>query len=323
MNPIVYAFILVFGVAFLILPVAVPVFKSSADMSIFNTNWNGLSGFAKLVSEKREVVPIFYPYNNAKIGELKGVLLIISPGIEFSLLEAEEVKKFLENGGTVFIADDSGTANTLLEKLGIKARFSKERLKDIFYSKNEKFPVVLKTEGELNFRNLTLNAPSAILGVRGEILTSKASILKDMGEYTVFAELKYGNGKIILFSDPSALMNEMLNENREFAINLIEVLGDGTFYFDEAHRPDLNLYHTGTIYIHRELEKSSAFALILITAIFAIAVESGLMNKFPRIKFGKKKTAINDLPEWVDREKLKEMLERMGIEYGEIDKRSR
>ncbi|MEM2726764.1 MAG: DUF4350 domain-containing protein [Archaeoglobaceae archaeon] len=329
MNPVVYAFLILFGVAFLVLPLAVPVIKSSADLSIFNTNWNGLSGFAKLVAEKREILPILYPYNNAKVSELGGVLIVVNPTIEFSSSEAEEVKKFLEKGGTVFIADDFGTANSLLEKIGLKVRFSREVLRDIFYDKNENFTVVVRIEGELSkgVDNLKLNVPSAIIGAQGEILTSRASVVRDMRSYPILSELKYGNGRVVLFSDPSALMNDMLQENKQFALNLIEYLGNGTFYFDEAHRADLNPYSTATVYIHRELDRNSAFVLILTIATFAVFVESGIfgvilpnMSNLKRIfKFNRGDEVFKDLPEWVDTEKLKKMLERMGVEYGRVE----
>lgn len=332
MNSVVYAFLIIFGVAFLVLPLAVPVIKSSADLSIFNTNWNGFSGFAKLVAEKREVLPILYPYSNAKVSELKGVLVIVYPTIDFSSTEAEEVKKFLERGGTIFIADDFGTANTLLEKIGLKARFSRDVLRDIFYDKNEKFTIVVRIDGELSkgVDNLKLNVPSAILGTQGEIMTSKASVIRDMRSYPILSELKYGNGRVILFSDPSALMNEMLKENEQFALNLIEYLGTGTFYFDEAHRADINPYSTATVYIHRELDRNSAFVLILTIATFAVFVESGTSRKIlgvvknlSGIFFNKKDELFKDLPEWVDTEKLKKMLERMGVEYGRVEERDK
>jgi len=297
----------------LLFPIAVPVFKSSSDLSIFNTNWNGLSEFAKLVAEKREVRPIFYPYNIAEVGELRGVILIFASEIDFSQAEAEELKKFLENGGTVFIADDFGKVNSLLEKLGVRARFSDKAVKDIFYSKNEKFPVVVKIPPELskNASSLKLNVPSVILAAEGEILTSKAAYLGRMGEYAIMAEIKYGNGRIVLFSDPSAFMNEMIKENKNFSINLIDYLGTGTFYFDEAHRSEFNPYLIATVYIHRELDKSMAFQIILAVAVFAILMESGIFKKI-KIKLPKRKENIfDDLPEWVDRRKLEIMLEEI------------
>jgi hypothetical protein len=328
MRVILYAFIIVFGVTFFTLPLAVPVIKSSAELSIFNTNWDGLSGFAKLCIERREVVPILYSYNAVNLGEKRGVLLIVAPSIDFSQTEAEEVERFLEVGGTVFIADDSGVANSLLEKLGVKARIY-GKVRDIFYEKNENFPITVRISPELSMGvdRLKLNAPAAISGVDGEISTSKASVVREMRSYTILAEMKHANGKIIIFSDPSALMNDMLGENKQFAINLIDLLGEGTFYFDEAHRADFNPYSAATIYIQRDLTKENALSIVLATAIFAIVIEAGVYKpvfRFLRLKFWRKdlKSLIKDLPEWVDVEKLGEMLRRMGY-AGEVEGRDK
>ena len=313
MNPLVYVIIVAIGISMLMFPVAVPVFKSSSDLSIFNTDWNGLSEFAKLAAQKREIRPILYPYNVAHVGELGGTLLIFSPDIEFSKAEADEVRKFLERGGTVFIADDFGKANSLLEKLGINARFSKREVRDIFYYMNDKFPLIVKISPELsrNVSALKLNVPSAVIAKEGEILTSKVAYAGKMGEYIIMAEMRYGNGRIILFSDPSAFINEMIKENRDFSINLIEYL-EGTLYFDEAHRSDFNPYLTGTVYIHRELEREKAFQIILSVAIFAIIFESGALRRLRiRLPFRKKENIFQNLPEWVDREKLEIMLEEI------------
>ena len=312
MNPLVYVVIAAIGISMLVFPIAIPVFKSSSDLSIFNTNWNGLSEFARLVAEKRDIRPVIYPYNTVRLGEMRGVLLIFSPDIEFSQAEADEVKKFLENGGTVFIADDFGTANSLLEKLGVKARFLKREVRDIFYYRNEKFPFVVKIPPEISNAPLLLNVPSAIVFAGGEVFTSKAAYADKIGEYAVMAELKYGSGRIVLFSDPSAFMNEMMGENRNFSINLIDYLGTGTFYFDEAHRSDFNPYSMGTVYIHRELDRNKAFQIILAVAILAILFESGILKRVRiRLPIRKKVEIFGNLPEWVDREKLEAMIEQI------------
>ncbi|MCS7121046.1 MAG: DUF4350 domain-containing protein [Archaeoglobaceae archaeon] len=324
MNPTVYAFMILFGTALLILPIAIPLIKSSADLSIFNTDWNGLSEFAKLCLEKRKVVPILYPYNSIKLSEKEGVLLIVSPNLDFSLAEVEEIKAFLEKGGTVFIADDSGLSNSLLEKLGVKARFS-GKIRDIFYDKNENFPFVVRIDGEISrgLEKIKLNVPSAILGVEGDVKTSKASFVEEMRSYTILAELDYGNGKIILFSDPSSLMNEMIDQNRQFALNLIDLLGSGTFYFDEAHRADLNPYSVATVYIQRDLNRDSAFLVLLFVAAFSLL--SPYLSSLTKIlrffeKIFPSKLSLEDLP--LEKEKLEEMLRRMNY-AGEVEKRNK
>jgi hypothetical protein len=227
---VIYGFLVFAGILLLVLPLAIPVIKTSAEFSMFNTGWNGCSKFAKILSERGKIYPIMYPYNSVGLDRLEGTLLVIGPDIDFSSLEAEEVRKFLENGGTLFIADDFGTANKLLEKLGVKARFTTQPLKDVFYSKREEFPVAVRIEDPdlaAGVEKITLNIPSAITGIEGKIYTSKVSVVgKNTGSFPVMAEIKYGKGRIILLSDPSILMNDMFDENRQFIENLATYLGN-------------------------------------------------------------------------------------------------
>jgi hypothetical protein len=303
---VIYGFLAFIGILFLILPLAVPVIKTSAEFSMFNTNWNGCSEFAKLLAGKGKIIPVMYSYNSVKLGELDGFLIIIGPNVGFSSIEAEEVSSFLEKGGTLFIADDFGTANDLLEKLGVKARFSNQPLKDIFYSKRSEFPVVVRIEDpELaaGVEKLTLNIPSVIAGVEGEIFSSKVSIVgRSMRSYPVLAEIKYGKGKIIMLSDPSILINDMFEENKQFIENLAEV--GTTFYFDEAHHSDFNPYSITTVYIHRELDRGKAFQVFVAVTALAIFIESRIAIKvaqsIARILPKRKENIFEELPEWVD-----------------------
>jgi hypothetical protein len=80
MNPLVYVVIAAIGISMLVFPIAVPVFKSSSDLSIFNTNWNGLSEFARLAAEKRDIRPVIYPYNTVRLGEMRGSPSDLLPG---------------------------------------------------------------------------------------------------------------------------------------------------------------------------------------------------------------------------------------------------
>ena len=325
---IAYAFLAFVGIVLLILPIAVPVIKTSAEFSMFNTKWDGCSKFAKLLAEKGEVIPILYSYNSVKLGKLKGVLIIIGPDVDFSSLEAKEVKEFLENGGTLFIADDFGTANSLLEKLGVKARFSTQPLKDIFYSKRAEFPVVVRIEDPklaVGVKRIILNIPSAILRCNGKIFTSKVSIVgKNMKSYPIMAEIKYGKGKIILFSDPSMFINDMFNENRQFIENLIMYLGSDKFYFDEAHHSDFNPYSITTVYIHQKLDRKKAFQVFVAVAALAIIVESGIIGRFAetiaKMLPKRKENLFEDLPDWVDQKVLEKIIEeiRTGSKLGDM-----
>lgn len=321
-----YAFLLFAGILLLILPVAVPVIKTSAELSIFNTKWDGCSKFAKLLAERGRVVPIMYPYNAAELGKLDGTLVILGPDVGFSELEAEEVRRFLERGGVVFIADDFGTANTLLRKLGIKARFSNQPIRDIFYSKRAEFPVVVRIEDPrlaAGVEKLTLNEPAAIVSAGGEVFTSRVSIAgRSMRSYPVLGEVKYGEGRIFMLSDPSILINDMFEVNRQFIENLAAYLGS-TFYIDEAHHSDFNPFSAATIYIQKELDRRRALEVFVLIAALAVFVESRAASKvvlfFTRLLPRRKEDIFEGLPEWVDRQTLEKVVNEMktGSKLGE------
>jgi hypothetical protein len=324
---ILYAFLIFVGIVLLTLPLAVPVIKTSAEFSMFNTRWNGCSEFAKLLAKNGEVVPIMYPYNSVGLSKLDGVLIVVGPDVDFSSLEAEEVKGFLKNGGTLFIADDFGTSNGLLEKLGVKVRFSKRPLKDIFYSKRAEFPVVVRIEDpELatGVENITLNVPSVITGSKGKIFSSKVSVVGcSMKSYPIMAEIKYGSGRIIMLSDPSILINDMFDKNRQFVENLVQCLGASTFYFDEAHHSDFNPYSVTTVYVHRELDKGRAFQVFVTVATLAVFIESGIAGRFARaitkILPKRKESLFVGLPDRVDENMLRRIYNEIktGSKLGE------
>ncbi|MBO8183031.1 MAG: DUF4350 domain-containing protein [Archaeoglobus sp.] len=316
----IYGFLAFVLILNLILPTAIPVIKTSAEFSIFNTKWNGCSEFAKLIAEKGGLIPVMYPLNTIKLDKTEGTLVVVGPDIDFSSLEVEEVKKFLEYGGTLFISDDFGTANTLLEKLGIDVKFSDKPLKDVFYSKKSEFPVVVRiTDPKLavGVKNITLNIPSTITAVDGEVFSSKVSIVGGkMGSYPILTEIKYGKGRIVLLSDPSILINEMMVKNRKFVENLVNYL-DEPFYFDEAHHTDFNPYSISTVYIHKELDRERAFEIFVAIAALAVFVEGGILscilNRFKWLlrRFRRKESLFKDLPEWVDVRVLERMIREM------------
>nr|QNO53936.1 hypothetical protein NNHBGCAA_00036 [Methanosarcinales archaeon ANME-1 ERB6] len=277
----VYAFLVLAGIFLLIVPLAVPTIKTSADFSMFNTNWDGCSEFAKVLFDRGKLVPVLYPYNSIDFKE-KGAVIIVGPDVGFSSLEIEEVRSFLEKGGTLFIADDFGLANDLLEGLEVKGKFSDKPLEDIFYCKKADFPVVARIEDpQLSYgvEKLILNIPSVITGLEGEeeVFSSKVSVVGgNRRSYPILAEIRYGAGRVILLSDPDILINDMATENRKFIDNLVGYLGSDLFYFDDAHHSDFNPYSITTVYIHRELDRGKAFKVFAFVVALMVFIESGI-----------------------------------------------
>ncbi|EHR79117.1 hypothetical protein OCC_01269 [Thermococcus litoralis DSM 5473] len=283
MRRAAYAIMLAFGIFLLVMPISVPVFHTSADFSVFNTNWNGASKFGKLLYEESRVVPVITSYNSFDLSERKGVLLILGPDMRYSPLEVGEVKNFLNNGGTLVLIDDFGTGNDILEGLNLSARFLGITPIDVFYSKNYNFPEVVRIldpQLGIGVDKLILNVPSAIIGANGSIYTSKVTVVgNNQRELPVMSEVKYGKGKIILFADPSVFINDMFDENEPFIRNFVRYLNADTVYIDEAHHSNFNPYAVGTLVIRRSLDRVKAFYVVLAVAVTAILVESGLALK--------------------------------------------
>jgi len=334
-----YAFLVFAGIFFLILPTAVPMIKTSSDFSMFNTNWDGCSEFAKVLYHRGELVPVLYPYNSINLNE-KGVLIVVGPDVGFSSLEIEEVRRFIEKGGTLFIADDFGLANNLLADLGVKCKFSEKPLGDIFYSKSVDFPVVTRIEDpQLSYgvEKLVLNIPSDITGLEGgggeeEVFSSKVSVVgegEDRRSYPILAEARYGAGRVILLSDPDILINDMNPENKKFIDNLVGYLSPGSelFYFDDAHHSDFNPYAITTVYIQKELDRGKAFRVFAIVAALMLFIESGIAKAITqsigRLIPARKGDMFEGLPEGIDIKTLKRIVNEIkrGSKFGEGDER--
>lgn len=280
MRRAVYAIMMAFGIFLLVMPLVIPFFYTSADFSLFNTRWNGASNFGRLLYEEANIMPIITSYNSFGLSEREGVLLILGPDIGYSSLEVEEIKGFLNNGGTLVLIDDFGTGNDILRGLNLSARFLGIIPVDVFYSKNYNFPElvrILDPQLSVGVDKLILNVPSAIIGANGSIYTSKVTVVgNNQRELPIMSEVRYGNGTIILFADPSVFINDMFDENEPFIMNFVRYLNAETIYIDEAHHSNFNPYAVGTVVIRRSLDRIRAFYVILAVAVIAILVESGI-----------------------------------------------
>ena len=247
-----------------------PVLSSSADFSIFNTGWNGTSGLAVSTYKAGKFLPSFelhstggevdfirFGLEDFELDPSSEALAIIGPTEEFSSAEGAFVGEFVTAGGTLLLADDFGSANTLLEGMGAGSRFSKKLVIDLSFEKSPEFPVCFDIVPDAltdNVTSLQLNyASSIVVGGSADILarTSLASWsdtdgdrMQDFGEpsgpFVVLARERLGSGEIVLLSDPSILINGMASrlDNDLLASNLLAVVSDGRagLYFDESHR---------------------------------------------------------------------------------------
>jgi hypothetical protein len=219
----------------------------------------------------------------------------------------------LEAGGTVLVADDFGTGNSLLQRLGIGARFSGKPLADLyFYSREPSFPLITDFSPNPATGNLTmivLNRPSYIeLGNSSQVTrlasSSPFSFIDLSGEnrplanetidsYPVMAGAKIGRGTLILISDPSMFVNEMidLNDNMQLFRNLLGI-GHGSLFFDVGHLSrapltDWRIMLKGAMDAVRVFLFSSEYHIYVQSVIVALAL--GLVFSFELIRLRRSK----------------------------------
>lgn len=290
-------------VAVFALTMVSPVISSTEDFSIFNTDWNGTSSFAVSTYRTGKLVPSFEVRGTGTDLEVVTTrlldmsldpsstsLVIIGPSKTFSDAEAAYVAAFVGAGGMLLLADDFGTGNSLLDKMGAGSRFSGLLVMDLAFDKKPEFSVCFDiAEGPLttNVTKLLMNYPSSIsAGAEAQVIarTSIASWLdkdgdrvQDWGEpkgpFPVLAREDMGDGAIILLSDPSVLINGMRDQldNGRLADNIVSAmcLGRSSVLFDESHRDFFSPVSITTAFageLHTDVKLvlvASAFVLVL------------------------------------------------------------
>jgi hypothetical protein len=282
---VAYTALMTLAIAMITMPVTVPLFKSSADYSIFNTGPMGLSKFARLGMDSGDnVVPILAPLNEFNISSKTGVLFIIGPNLTFTKEEMDQIRGFLEKGNTLVLADDFGTGNEILAGLHLPVRISRYPLNDFFYANDDRLIWVTRIRNPVLARGvkaILTNEPSAIIVTpRGDVYTSRVAMINlHMRMFPIIAEVHYGDGKIIIVSDPDIFANMQFNTNERFLKNLLSYLGGTTLYFDEVHHPDFNLYSAGTMTVMNMISEKTARAMISVLAFFLLMVELGTFSK--------------------------------------------
>ncbi len=268
-----YAVVAIAAVAIALLSVSMtaPVISSTEDFSIFNSGWNGTSGLAVMAFRTGKLVPTFeveststeitvtqVALTTVALDPATSALIIIGPTKEFTDAEGKLVGDFVRDGGRLVLADDFGTGNSLLSKMGAGSRFSGQLVMDLAFEKQPEFSVVFDFAPDpltTNVSTLLFNHPSSVtvnISTTSVIANSSVASWRDVngnklqepgeprGPFPLIARERLGLGTILLLADPSALINGMRGymDNDAFAENLvIDVCRERTeVYFDESHR---------------------------------------------------------------------------------------
>ncbi|MCK5773343.1 MAG: hypothetical protein KAH57_06100 [Thermoplasmata archaeon] len=269
-----YLFVLGLGAVLLAISIMVPVISSSADFSIYNTGWNGCSDLGKETYETGSFLPTIdlsattkevVAHRSFASGELDinpaaTSIIIIGPEVTFTREEGEFTHEFLTEGGVMLIADDFGTGNDLLSYLETSTRISGRKMVDLSFMKIPELSVSTDMAQHRITRNVSMllfNYPSTVIPSISAVPIVNSSqtswleneedtlqtINEGSGPFPILTIERYGEGALIVLSEPSLLINQMKKkmDNGLFASNLIHYLSEGrnTILIDEAHH-DLN-----------------------------------------------------------------------------------
>ena len=348
-------YIIIVSIVLLILffSLSAPVLTTNADFSVYNPGWNGCSDLAVKTNQMGKFTPNLELENGESMQVTQkeltqyslsandSSLVILGPKQRFTNSEAEYVHDFMKDGGIVVLSDDFGQANTLLNKLNTSSRFIGKPVLDLSFEKKPDFGVafnVRDSEITQNVSYVLLNKPTGIVPDRNStsyMNTSEASWvdrnnngLHDPGESRRHIPLltmeDYGEGKLVLVSDPSIFINSMRSEldNRILTNNILNYTSEGrdNVVFDESHR-EVNLLQ-GIVYRGEYPSKTITFLILIIgLGVSLFILVPGFKNiilsliMYVLSIFGPKEeekglidSLIEEHPEW-DRDKL-EMIYR-------------
>jgi hypothetical protein len=184
------------------------------DYGADNAAWNGLRDFfalARGLGLRPELRPDIVWDD---LGD-DAALVVLYPRAK---LDTDRFVSFVGGGGRLVLADDFGSAEPLLQRLGLTRHHGAPRA-ERFYQDNPNLPVARAT------------APHELTNDVDEVVTNHPAWLR--GGLTpvlgfgpgdiVCAAGQLGDGTIVLLSDPSVLINNMLelSGNLAFAANLL------------------------------------------------------------------------------------------------------
>lgn len=304
--------IVVTAIVFLAVSMQSPVVSTTVDFSIYNSGWNGVSGLAVLTYRAGKFAPSFQVQSSgaditiAQLGleeldldPVASALIVIGPSKPFTDAEAALVREFVSAGGRLLVADDFGTANTLLSGMGATSRFTGDLVMDLAFEKQPEFSVCFDIRPDpvtANVSTLLLNYPSALVLSSGNataIAYSSVASWRDVngnrmedygeprGPFPILARERFGLGQILLLSDPSVLINGMAGhmDNGVLAANLLAdaSLGRADVFFDESHR-DFFSPVTVTMQLSGEMSANAKIALAALAFVLALWVSTDLVD---------------------------------------------
>ena len=269
-------------------------YPSIQDFMASNTKWNGIYNFSgEFEADNTDSL-------EALSDSPQNVVLIAIPYQDYTAEELAQIKQFVDAGGSLLLMDDYGYGNNILDYLGVVTRFAASPLLDpLINFRNQNLPRITDFSSQVKKSKIEVvmfNHATALTGVpesTGIAWSSSASFLDlnengvlDQGElkgpFAVAAEFRLGQGRLALVSDPSIILNAMVDrdDNYQFMRYLTrDPEGQREIVVDISHLTKDPLDVSKTRLIDTRKALSSPYALVGITALIFVVVSRYTLKK--------------------------------------------
>mgnify|MGYP000026503271 CR=1 FL=1 len=249
--------ILLAGFVVVILVVlGVATVTSTATLAPYNSGWDGTSTARTTIAADSTAPPVVVDTAAYSRFEGNGTLsVIIAPREPYSDREVAQLRTFLARGGTILVAEDRRTGtNQLLAQLGVSARIDGRMLRDPQqYYRSPDLPVITDTANESLIRGVeqfTLNRGTVLRSTNGTAVANTSDFAyvdrngngqldrsEQLQSYPVVSSERVGAGRVLVVSDSSVFINQMLDRsgNRALLTQLIE--SHDRTVLDYSHAP--------------------------------------------------------------------------------------
>lgn len=244
---------------------------STASFGLYNDRWNGATELQAIGDDVgTEVVVIrnvsgYAEPSNATLG------VIIAPNASYTARELDRLSGFVHAGGTLLVAEDFGEHSTpILRAIGAAARLDGRLLRDERYNyRSPAMPIARNLSSHPVTRGLdglTVNHGTAVEPNGATVLISSSEYAyldgnrngapdqeETVGSYPVLTLERVGEGRVLVLSDPSVLINVMLDRpgNRAFVENLFAPYS--TVLLDYTHGAEIPLLAQGVLVVRRSV----------------------------------------------------------------------
>ncbi len=287
---------------------SIPVLNATReDFSTLNTDWNGCSQAKDQAARSGYDSKALLSMGDA-LDHSNATLLLLNPSTTTAITEgdAQDLQRFATEGGTLVLANDFGNGNTVLRGLGLEndVQFDGALLTDKASNQPDAAhpfvkQVVTSSTLTTGVHTLAFNY-GTVLDVHSANVTVLArsgptSTLRGAGAAPgndtaaarpVLAAVSYGRGTVVVLSDPSVFINDMLGQadNGKLLSNLVLYAGGAPapVFFDESHRASNPVW---ALAYHRITADNVAKYVVVLsaTSLFVLGLTLASRRHRPRV----------------------------------------